>query len=362
MPGVLVGAIAIGSWIPTVAASADTPALASISAAQLLAKASHPTVKAFSGAIDLTANLGLPDLSSVTGEGGQSAHSASGFDPTTLLSGTHQVNVWDSGAGQQRLALPSSMAETDLVHHGDQAYLYDSSTQTVTRLVGAPHRGTRPADPNEGATGGVPVTPEQAAQRFLDHIDPSTSVNVTSPVYVAGRSAYRLSLGPKPGTPGAAASTVSNVTMSVDSETGMVLAVGVDPRGSQTPALSLAFTSLDLSTPAASNFDAPSGTTTKTKVVHGGHECQQCHQARPDTQSGTQVAGAPWAQVLTIDHANLGKASHQLDSVTTPASGSFGSARLLSTNLINALVFPDGKVVAGFVTPAALEAAAPAGG
>jgi hypothetical protein len=39
-------------------------------------------------------------------------------------------------------------------------------------------------------------------------------------------------------------------------------------------------------------------------------------------------------------------------------SGSWGSGRLLSSALINALVLPSGRVLVGFVTPAALEQAA----
>ncbi|MDQ2754540.1 MAG: hypothetical protein M3R71_03215, partial [Actinomycetota bacterium] len=49
-----------------------------------------------------------------------------------------------------------------------------------------------------------------------------------------------------------------------------------------------------------------------------------------------------------------------LDSATTEVHGAFGTARLLQTSLVNALIFPDGRIVAGFVNVAALEAAAAA--
>ncbi|MGH9077376.1 MAG: hypothetical protein ACRDY0_07985, partial [Acidimicrobiales bacterium] len=51
-----------------------------------------------------------------------------------------------------------------------------------------------------------------------------------------------------------------------------------------------------------------------------------------------------------------------LDALTTPVQGPSGTARLLSTSLVNILVLPDGDVAAGFVTPRALVAAVGAAG
>ncbi|MDQ6839949.1 MAG: hypothetical protein M3137_16885 [Actinomycetota bacterium] len=367
-PVAVAGAIALGSWIPSVTASADTPNLPTLSAAQVLAKASHPNIKAFSGTVEMTANLGLPALSSVSGGDSQSTKSAAGFDPTTLLSGTHDINVWDNGADQQRLQLPSSLAETDFVHNGKDAYLYSSDSQTVTHLVpgakdAASSAGAHGTDAAKGGAdtpnGQVPMTPEQVAQRFLTHIDPSTTVKVDSPVFVVGRATYQLTLAPRAGTPAAAASTVSGVTMSVDSTTGMVLCVTVNARGA-TPALMVAFTNTTGNTfttaaPAASNFAAPTGTTTKTETINGSGTGDHARNGHPQGSKPT-VTGAPWAQVVTFPHVNLGKSAKELSSLTAPVPNS--SARLLSTNVVNALVFPDGRVVAGFVTPGALEAAA----
>jgi hypothetical protein len=346
-------------------ASASTPNLPRLSAAQVLAKAGHPTMKAFSGTVELTANLGLPDLGSVTGGDNQSTKSATGFDPTTLLSGVHDFNVWDNGARQQRIQLPASLAETDLVHNGKDAYLYSSTSQTVTHLVPGPHAASKaaPGDTTKSGAdtpnGKVPMTPEQVAQRFLDHIGPSTTVTVDSPAYVVGRSVYKLSVAPKAGTPAAAASTVSNVTMAVDSATGMVLSVSVNAKGAS-PALKVAFTNksgaqrFSTAVPAASVFTPPVGKTSKTETINpaspGGTDHGAADGAKP------AVTGAPWAQVVTINHANLGTSAKKVNALTTPVQGS--SARLLSTSLVNALVFPDSKVVVGMVTPAALEAAA----
>ena len=75
------------------------------------------------------------------------------------------------------------------------------------------------------------------------------------------------------------------------------------------------------------------------------------------SQNGTSVTGTDWGSILVVTGANLGAQGTTLNQVSTPC-GSFGTGRLVTTNLLNALILPDGRVLAGFVTPAALEAAA----
>lgn len=344
------GAIALGAWVPTItAAGAATPDLPSITPAQLLAKVQQAHVAGFSGTVRWTANLGLPDISGLTSGAGQSSDHG-GFDPTTLLTGSHDISVWSAGADEQRLALPGTLNEYDVVHNGTNLWTFDSATQAVTHYVPAPgshgrSHGTDPADPASQA-----LTPAQAAQRAIDSITPTTSVSVASPVYVAGRPTYELVLAPK-----ATTSTVKDITIAVDSATGMPLRVQVTPAGSTAPALSLGFTSVSLSVPTASFFAAPSGTSTVTKTIGGPDG-----SANKPHSSGSRpaVTGTGWGSIVTITDANLGRAGRQLDQVSSPVSGSFGTARLVHTNLLNALILPDGRILAGFVTPAALEAAA----
>lgn len=364
-PVAAAAAIAVGSWLSTVSAGASTPNLPNLTAAQVLAKAAHPTVQGFSGTVELVSNLGLPDLSTVTGNAGQSVKSSSGFDPTTLLTGTHDINVWDNGGKQQRLQLQSQLAETDLIRSGDQAWQWDSSTQQVTHYVTAPHTGTGPhtgsgpsagtdhaSGESPGPAGDVPMTPEQGAQKFLDHLDPSTTVTVDPATTVNGRDAYQLSFAPKAGTPAATQSTISSVTMTVDNQTGTVLSFAVNTVGSSQPALSLAFTKFDPTVPDASTFNPPTGTTTKTETLGGSGDHQGTKPAGGDKPS---VTGAPWAQVLTINNAHLSpKQSSELNSVSSPVAG----GRLVHTNVVNALVEPSGTILVGFVQPSVLEAQA----
>jgi hypothetical protein len=382
------GAIALAAWIPTVtSAAAATPSLPALSPRAVVAKALSADVKGFSGTVRWTANLGLPDLSSLTGDiGGQGGSSA--FDPTSLLSGSHDISVWDAGSGEQRLALPGSLSEVDLVHNGSHLYYFDSATQKVTDYTGVGHSGR---DATSKATG-VELTPDQAAQKLLAGLGTSTTVTAASPVYVAGQASYQITL-----TPRTAASTVGAVTIAVDASNGMPLQVQVFPRGSKTPALSLGFTSVSFSVPSASNFAAPHGSSTVTEPIsraldstgpggpaafswrhagpHGGHmfgHWHGVHQGAPPSRG--QAPGAPaahvghpttvgtdWTTVAVFD-GGAGQLAGEVGKVSTPVTGSFGTAQLVSSSLLNALILPDGKVLVGFVTPSALEAAASSAG
>jgi hypothetical protein len=362
-PVAAAGAIAIGAALSTATAGASSPDLPGLTPAQVIAKAAHPTLQGFSGTVELTSNLGLPDLSSLTNNAGQSVQTASGFDPTTLLTGTHDINVWDNGGKQQRLQLQSQLAETDLVRSGHDAWLWDSSTQTVTHYVTAPQSGTagtsNAGSSTAGPTGSVPLTPEQEAQKWLDHISPSTQVTVDSPVNVDGRDAYQLTLAPKAGTPGAGESTISSVTMAVDNQTGAVLSIALNTVGQAQPALSLVMKNFQPGTPAASNFAAPTGTTTKTQTIGGDHQSSQAPSGQtettPPSTTKPQVSDTPWAQVLTIPNAHLSaKDLSTLNSVSSPVA----AGRLVHTNVVNAIVEPSGTVLVGFVQPSVLEAQA----
>jgi hypothetical protein len=178
---------------------------------------------------------------------------------------------------------------------------------------------------------------------------------------VAGQPAYLLTLSPQPGTKAASESTLDRATISVDAGNGLPLAVAVYAAGTTAPVLSIGFTSVSFTAPAASNFAPPVGTSTSTTTVNpprspAGHEAGS-------SGNGTSVSGPPWAWVLSEPSGSGGGVSQALDNptvqqATTPVTGSFGNARLLHTAVINVLFLPSGAVLAGFVTPATLEAQA----
>ncbi len=365
VPVAVAGVIAAGSWGSTLTASAS-PDLPAISASKLVANVERSDVRHLSGTVRWTANLGLPSLSSVTSGSGQSGSSSSGFDPTSLLSGTHTFSFATDGQGRVRLSSAAPLQESDLVVNGNQAWVSESSTGRVHHYVADGLSSHRP-DPTGMRSTADAATPAAVADRLLANIRAwSTAVTTTSPVDVAGHAAYQLLLTPDRSSPAAATSTVSDIVIAVDAATGMPVQVTVHAIGQSAPALQLGFTSLSYGVPPASDFAPLQGLSSSTTVVHphGGHHAKPDPATRPANGSvtGVSLLGSRWSTIADVAPSQTAKAlganRSKIDAVTTVVSGSWGTGRLLSSSLINALVLPDGRVLAGFVTPAALEHAA----
>jgi outer membrane lipoprotein-sorting protein len=302
-PFVVTGLIVAGAWVPTLRASAS-PDLPGITPAHLVEKALREKVSHLSGTFQWQADLGLPSLSGLTGSG-QGVAGATGFDPTSLLSGTQTFKVWIDGANRQRIASPGSLSETDLVRNGDQAWLYDSATNHVThyvpanehlvpgenligrtparigfagRGVGAAGNGMAGNGNSGGATGSdwssapgtdlgqVSVT--QIADGFLSGLRAGGSTVTTGrPVEVAGHAAYLLRIAPNRTIAANRASTIADVTIAVDAKTGLPLRVSIYAAGQASPALQVGWSSVSYATPSASVFAAPVGGSTTTKTI-----------------------------------------------------------------------------------------------
>lgn len=361
-PAGVAGVVALAAGIPALTAGASPSNLPPITAQALIAKVEQANVPALQGSVTWNANLGLPDLSGLTSGNDGQVSTTTGFDPTTLLSGSQTIDVWRNGSSL-RLALPRTMAETDLVKVGDQAWLYDSTNQHVTHFVPAPSSGaSQPAKTAPTGPAGTPLTPDQQAARILGNLGPSTRVTAAPGDEVAGQPAYLLTLSPQPGSKAASETTLSRATISVDADNGLPLAVAIYAAGATAPVLQVGYTSVSFATPAASNFATPVGTSTSTQTVNppaGGHP-----ESPPSSSNGASFTGPPWAWIVSAPSGTLSSGvdrvlySSAVQGATTPVQGSFGTARLLHTAVINVLFLPNGEVLAGFVTPATLEAKA----
>jgi hypothetical protein len=341
--------------------------VASQSAAQLLAEIAEAQPPQLSGSLTWTANLGLSDLSTLEGAAGQSTGGSgpgtSGFDPLTLLSGSYEIDVWLDGAKAEHLALDlPSAEEVDLVRNGAEAWLWDSSTNTATHLVGAQAAGAAPTAP-PSAPAGPALTPQQLASRFLSHVSANTSVTTGDALYVAGQPAYQLIVAPK-SAPG---STVDHIEIDVGASgalLGVPLQVAIYAQGQVAAALQLGFTgALHLGTPPAAelNFTPPPGAkvVTHTLTANGGGWFSGQPGATGEV-SDLHKTGTGWATVVTGSSSELVDQAQQglLSEGTTAVQFGGRDGRLFSTDLLNVLLMPDGQFFAGLVTPAVLEAAA----
>ena len=351
-PVAVIAAAALPHVLP---ASADAvPDLPAITPAQLIDKVAAAEVSTLSGDVKLTSHLGLPDLGSLDVGG-----SGTILD---LLSGSQTGHLWIGGPTHVRIAIDAPAAESDWILNGSDAWAWDSRTQHVTHATVALHEhGTaRDSEP--------PMNPVDAAERLLTAIDPSTAVSMRAPVYVAGRPAYQLALSPR-----SKVSTVSAAVIAVDAATGVPLALRVEARSSTTPAVDLKFTSISYDPPAASTFaftpppgarvfEVDSAASLLPIGSHDGRDRRRVDQSpapsgrRPDVQ----VIGTNWDTVVIVSGVSVGRQLQELLSNSPSVQVASGTARLLTTTLVNVAFLDDGRIAIGAVTPAALEAAIPA--
>ena len=378
LPAAALAGVAAVALVPALSGAASPPGLPAQSVQQLLAQAVQAKVPQLSGTLTWSSNLGLSDLSSLENElgvsPGSSASSASGgtsagFDPLSLLSGSYQIKVWLDGTTAEHLALINGQeSEIDVVRNANQAWLWDSTNESVLHLVG-PAGGSSASPGSSGAVAPSAVpTPQQVATSILQHLSPTTSVTESSPVWVAGQPAYQLVISPR-AAPG---STINYIGIAIGSSgelAGVPVQVAVYANGLSTAALELGFTgSLQLGAPPASEltFTPPPGSTVTTRDVGNGAVLGSglgSGWTGVNFGSGVTKAGSGWATVLEGNSAALagGAGQAELGPLTSAVTIGGQQARLFSTYLLNVLFMPGGNYYVGFVAPSVLEAAASQG-
>lgn len=355
-PLLVFAVIALIAAIPGLSAAAP-PNLAPVTPQQLIAKVEQATVTSLSGTLKLTTNLGIPNVSALSGALGGDHRGNRGFNPTDLLTGSHEARVWVGGAQRERIALIQDMAETDLIRNGTDAWLWDSTTKKVTHFTLTPKTTNSAGGDKDAGAPEVVKTPEQEASDLLAHLDPSTAVSVGATTSVAGHDAYQLELAPK-----TAASTVDHVAIAVDAGTGTPLQVQVFAKGQKAPALSLGFEgSLSFDQPSASlfTFTPPPGATVTENQGGSSHEQATSGAGHDSGAAGGKpvTVGEGWAKVTIFPNVQVPPQLNDFLNAATPVHGSFGTGRLLETPLVNLLLLGDGRVAVGAVNVPTLEAA-----
>jgi hypothetical protein len=340
-PVAVVAAVGLAALVPTLSGASVPDGLPAQSAQQLVADIAGAKPPQLSGTLQWTVNLGFSGLSALEQQAGQGGGGSGSFDPLSLLSDGYQVNVWLNGATAEPLARVDGPAqEVDLVRNGDQEWLWDSSTQTVTQFTGAvgdgadSSQGAGEAGAPSGLQAKAPLTPGQLAAAVLKQAGPTTAVTTGTPRYVAGEPAYQLLVTPK----AAGGSTVGHIEIDVGARgslLGVPLQVAIYAIGQAGPAIELAFTGVvhpGLPPSSELTFTPPPGAKVITRTLSGnglGGLSGTAQASSSPAASGLRTIGTGWATVVS------------------------GSAPGL-------LLMPDGHFYAGLVTPSALEAAASA--
>ena len=309
---------------------------------EVLQLAAGSTVDTFSGTLEQTSDLGLPEVPS-------SGDAAAGdlSDALDLLTGDHTVRVYQSGADQSRVQVQDTMSERNLIRNGTDLWVYDSADNTAAHA-------TLPADTDAaGETPGAEYTPAEVADKFLAEVTPSTEVSLAENTQVAGRDAYELVL-----TPNTETTLVGSVSIAVDAETGLPLRVQVEATGATEPALSLAFTSLSLDTPSADlfTFNPPAGADVSEQALPAKGDAEH-----PEgDKSGATVIGTGWDAVLAVPAGADAQAMADLTAspLYTQVTDAVDGGRALTTTLVSVLITDDGRIFAGSVPVERLQAAA----
>jgi outer membrane lipoprotein-sorting protein len=318
-------------------ATASSDSLPRTTPAALIGAVQDTQVTGYSGTVVSHLSIGLPDLPTV-------ANAGEDMSFTSLLSGSHTLQVWYGGPGKQRIALLGATDETDLFHYGADMWQWSSADRVALHAV-LPADAERRIGP---AVSSASMTPAALGRTLLAALDPSTDVSVSEDHSVADRSAYELVL-----TPRTDSTKIGSVHIEVDGATKMPLGVQVYARGSSSAAIDVAFTSIHFGEQSDRNFTFQPPANASVREVK--------MPSRTEQRQHVHITGSGWTSVLSIkadpdDVEKFGKGL--LHKATVPVAGSWGNGRLLDDELLSVLVTRDGRIYVGCVQPGDLYAAA----
>ncbi|WP_426940024.1 LolA family protein [Pseudarthrobacter sp. S6] len=384
--------IAAGVLVGSIPARAGDP-LPQKSPAEVLTLLGQHNTRSFSGTVEQSAELGLPELPAA---GPTSGPVSAGGAASVLefLTGAHTARIFMDGPTKMRVQVMDRLAERDVIRRDGDVWFYNSKDNSAAHLALPAFASDLPLPGPSmpilpGDLPGPPVlpTPEDLAREFLAVVDSSTEVTVGPDIEIAGRTAYSLELAPR-----AQGTLVEKIAIAVDSETGMPLRVSVMARGQAKPALQAGFTSLSLAAPEDSvfSFVTPPGATIKElqvppiplrpglpplPAVPGGITPGVVPDSAPDKIPGSDaslhhrhalrptVTGKGWETVIGFPAAPDGQGAAMTESLLkdpllSQAAVVVPGGRLLSTALVNVLLTDDGRIFVGMVPAERLQAAA----
>ncbi|TAN24795.1 MAG: hypothetical protein EPN30_06215 [Actinomycetota bacterium] len=321
-------ALAVSLIAPQIA-RASTSNLAPVSPTQLVSWIKSTSPIPLSGTVTGTTSFPVPSASLLNSSNPESGLSGSS---------TESYNVWANGSGSFRSQQVSAGAEKDLYVTPGSAWLWNSANLTAT------NEQRQGSDSNGYSSGSKPggATPGATASEIVSKLSAYSALSVSGSTMVAGRPAFTLTL-----VPTASDSLIGSIQIAVDGQTHMPVQVQVFPKGSNSPAASLGFVTLTFAPQPSSifSFTPPSG----AKVINGV-QSSASNGNQPGSGSGTKVVGKGFDSVAIVTAAPkatsvLGGFVKSLPTISTPA----GSAHLYSTPIFEALILPNGTIVAGAV-------------
>ena len=377
MPAVVTPAvIAAISLVPLQANAVDLP---DMSAEELMVMMMDAQPTEFSGTILKTSNLGLPalELSSMVSEEDaermreKMPEEFADFAPEVieqnllteameLVTGEHRVRVYVGETGM-RAQILDMMAQRDLIVSGNTVWTYDSREQVAMyaeldeeKLAEGKVEAEAEISAYIAEIGLDLTDPQAVAEYLMSQVGDSSEVTVGTDHYHAGRTAYQLIV-----TPNSEVSLVDSIVVSVDSETGMPLALSVYSTEQAEPAMEVGYESISFGDQDESmfSFTPPAGTQVvdlkeleaqKEKVdleMWMDMEEMESLEEKPEPV----MIGEGWDTIVLMpagDKALAEMGGELIESLMTPVAGGM----LFSTPLMNVFMTDAGDVYAGAVS------------
>ena len=368
MPAVVTPAvIAAISLVPLQASAVDLP---DMSAEELMVMMMDAQPTEFSGTILKTSNLGLPalELSSMVSEEDaermreKMPEEFADFAPEVieqnlltdameLVTGEHRVRVFVGETGM-RAQILDMMAQRDLIVSGNAVWSYDSREQ-VAMFAELDEEKLAAGKVTAEAELGLDLTdPQAVAEYLMSQVGASSEVTVGTDHFHAGRTAYQLIV-----TPNSDVSLVDSIVVSVDSETGMPLALSVYSTEQAEAAMEVGYESISFADQDESlfSFTPPAGT--EIVDLNAIQEQKQDLEMWMDMEEMESLEEKPEPVMIgegwdTVVHMPAGEKTLEemggqlLQSLMTPVAGGM----LLSTPLMNVFMTDSGDVYAGAVS------------
>jgi outer membrane lipoprotein-sorting protein len=302
---------------------------------ELLVDLQQAKTEGLSGTLVERADLGIPAIPGANGQ--------DNAELSSLVSGTHTLRVRYSAPDKARLAVLDTYSEYDIIKNGTDVWTWSSKQNAATHRTVTAEAGSTPAP--------TPVTPEEAANRVLKELEPTTTVTADSSVEVAGRPAYELVLDPNDSN-----TLISQVRLAIDGDTKIPLRVQVLGTDNKI-VFEVAYTSVDFTRPDDSEFvfNPPPGakvTEVQPSATPSAHDRKQADEAK----NARKIIGTGWTAVRITKIGNVANTQNDqqlkafLDKLQR-VQGSWGSGRLLAGTVFSAVWTDDGRLAVGAVRP-----------
>ena len=264
--------------------------------------------------------------------------------------------LWISSDGHIRLELQAEKGDTEVISDGNSVSIYDAASNTLYRYTPPAGTATGIKKAHKEAGTHQPATVAQI-QEEITKISAHANLSGAQSTDVAGHAAYTVRISPKEG-----GSLIGGAELSFDAANGAPLRAAIYSSTSPSPVIELAATELNYGPVDPSVFSlTPPANAKVVEIVPPTATAATTRNSAAGREKPQLTTYGKGLSTVAVVKSKAGKGSAaQLDSLPKVTIGS-KTASELKTALGTILTFERSGVryvIAGSVTPAAIEAIA----